>query len=33
VKFDQFTVVLLTLLPDAPDLDEAAAAALQDVRW
>jgi uncharacterized protein len=30
VKFDQFTVVLLMLRPDAPKLDEAAAAALQD---
>lgn len=30
MEFDQFTVVLLVLRPDAPDLDEAAAAALQD---
>jgi len=30
VKFDQFTVVLLMLRPDAPELDEAAATALQD---
>jgi uncharacterized protein YciI len=30
VQFDQFTVALLILRPDAPQLDEAAAAALQD---
>lgn len=30
MRFDQFTVVLLMLRPDAPRLDEAAAAALQD---
>ncbi|HEU5160000.1 MAG TPA: YciI family protein [Streptosporangiaceae bacterium] len=30
MKFDHFTVVLLVLRPDAPRLDEAAAAALQD---
>jgi uncharacterized protein len=30
VQFDQFTIVLLILRPDAPQLDEEAAAALQD---
>ena len=30
MEFDSYTVVLLTLRPDAPDLDEEAAAALQD---
>jgi uncharacterized protein len=30
VKFDQFTIVLLVLRLDAPQLDEAAATALQD---
>jgi uncharacterized protein YciI len=30
VQFDQFTAVLLLLRPDAPQLDEEAAAALQD---
>jgi uncharacterized protein YciI len=30
VQFDRFTVALLLLRPDAPDLDEEAAAALQD---
>jgi uncharacterized protein len=30
VEFDGYTIVLLTLRPDAPDLDEEAAAALQD---
>lgn len=30
MQFDQFTIVLLTLRPDAPQLDEEAAAALQD---
>jgi uncharacterized protein YciI len=30
MQFDQFTVTLLVLRPDAPQLDEAAAAALQD---
>lgn len=30
MKFDQFTVVLLVLRPDAPRLDDAAAARLQD---
>jgi hypothetical protein len=30
VEFDSYTIVLLTLRPDAPDLDEVAAAALQD---
>jgi uncharacterized protein len=30
VEFDSYTIVLLTLRPDAPDLDEEAAAALQD---
>lgn len=32
VKFDQFTIVLLMPRPDAPELDEAAAAALQDAQ-
>jgi uncharacterized protein YciI len=30
MQFDRFTVALLLLGPDAPVLDEAAAAALQD---
>jgi uncharacterized protein len=30
VRFDQFTVVLLMLRPDAPELDEGALATLQD---
>jgi uncharacterized protein len=30
VDFDSYTIVLLTLRPDAPELDEEAAAALQD---
>lgn len=30
LEFDRFTLGLLTLRPDGPDLDEAAAAALQD---
>jgi uncharacterized protein YciI len=30
MKFDEYTVVLLMLRPDAPELDEAAARALQD---
>jgi hypothetical protein len=30
VEFDRYTIVLLTLRPDAPELDEEAAAALQD---
>jgi uncharacterized protein YciI len=30
MQFDQFTVTLLVLRPDAPQFDEAAAAALQD---
>jgi uncharacterized protein YciI len=30
MKFDQFTIALLVLRPDAPELDEAAANALQD---
>jgi uncharacterized protein YciI len=30
MQFDRFTIALLTLRPDAPELDEAAAAALQD---
>lgn len=30
MQFDQFTVVLLRLRSDAPDLDDVAAAALQD---
>ncbi|MFC5908695.1 YciI family protein [Streptacidiphilus monticola] len=30
MDFDRFTVALLQLRPDAPELDEAAAAALQD---
>ena len=30
MKFDHFTVTLLVLRPDAPQLDEEAAAALQD---
>jgi uncharacterized protein len=30
VEFDSFTIALLVLRPDAPELDEAAAAALQD---
>jgi hypothetical protein len=30
VEFDTYTIVLLTLRPDAPDLDKEAAAALQD---
>ncbi|MGB2951982.1 MAG: YciI family protein [Gaiellaceae bacterium] len=30
MQFDRFTVALLILQPDAPDLDEEAAAALQD---
>ncbi len=30
MEFDQFTIVLLQLRPDAPQLDDEAAAALQD---
>jgi uncharacterized protein YciI len=30
VQFDSFTIVLLILRPDAPQLDDAAAVALQD---
>jgi uncharacterized protein YciI len=30
VEFDSYTIVLLTLRPDAPDLDEESAAVLQD---
>jgi uncharacterized protein YciI len=30
MQFDRFTIALLILRPDAPQLDEAAAAALQD---
>jgi uncharacterized protein YciI len=30
VEFDRYTIVLLTLRPDAPELDDEAAAALQD---
>jgi uncharacterized protein len=30
MQFDQFTIVLVMLRSDAPELDEAAAAALQD---
>jgi uncharacterized protein len=30
VQFDQFTIVLMMLRPDAPELDEGAASALQD---
>jgi uncharacterized protein YciI len=30
VEFDSYTIVLLTLRPDAPELDDDAAAALQD---
>ena len=30
MRFDRFTIALLILRPDAPDLDEEAAAALQD---
>jgi uncharacterized protein len=30
MQFDRFTIALLTLRPDTPELDEAAAAALQD---
>lgn len=30
MEFDQFTIVLLVLRPDAPELDAEAAAALQD---
>src|SRR5258706_4523058 len=30
MRFDRFTVTLLVLRPDAPQLDDAAAAALQD---
>jgi uncharacterized protein YciI len=30
VKFDRFTIALLILRPDAPELDDEAAAALQD---
>jgi uncharacterized protein len=30
MQFDQFTIALLILRPDAPQLDEEAAAALQD---
>ena len=30
MQFDRFTVVLLMLRPDSPQLDDAAAAALQD---
>jgi hypothetical protein len=30
MEFDRFTIALLILRPDAPELDEAAAAALQD---
>ena len=31
MKFDRYTVTLLSQRPDAPDLDEDKAAALQDV--
>jgi uncharacterized protein YciI len=30
LEFDRYTIALLILRPDAPDLDEKAAAALQD---
>ena len=30
MEFDSYTIVLLTLRPDAPELDEEAAAALQN---
>ena len=30
MQFDEFTIVLVVLRPDAPELDEAAADALQD---
>ena len=30
MEFDRYTIALLILRPDAPDLDEEAAAALQD---
>src|SRR5438270_1892404 len=30
MEFDQFTIALLILRPDAPELDESGAAALQD---
>ena len=30
MEFDRYTIVLLTLRPDAPELDDEAAAALQD---
>jgi uncharacterized protein YciI len=30
LKFDRFTIALLILRPDAPELDDAAAEALQD---
>jgi uncharacterized protein YciI len=30
VEFDSYTIVLLTLRPDAPELDDEATAALQD---
>jgi uncharacterized protein YciI len=30
LKFDQYTIALLILRPDAPELDDDAAAALQD---
>src|SRR2546421_10509180 len=30
MEFDRYTIVLLILRPDAPELDEEAAAALQD---
>jgi uncharacterized protein YciI len=30
LQFDRYTIVLLMLRPDAPELDEEAAAALQD---
>jgi uncharacterized protein len=30
LEFDRYTIVLLMLRPDAPELDEEAAAALQD---
>ena len=30
MEFDRYTIALLILRPDAPDLDEGAAAALQD---
>src|SRR6185312_13341679 len=30
VEFDSYTIVLLTLRPDAPELDDEAAAAVQD---